>query len=232
MKKITALLLVLVMVVCALASCTNPASVKSEGVMTYAEFAAAEKDDEVVIEAFVQATQSWWDNKITVYLADLDGAYLAYELTCTEDDAAKLVAGTKIKITGYKTDYRGEVEIAAGATFEFGDNVTYIAPAKDMTAKFGDNDALIEYMNQLASFKGVTVDAIEYKNGEPGDDIYLTVSKGDKTMNFCVERYLTDPDSDVYKTVGELKAGDVVDIEGFLYWYDTANPHITKIVKK
>ena len=232
MKKITALLLVLVMVVCALASCTNPASVKSEGVMTYAEYAAANDDDAVVIEAFVQAKQSWWNNAVKVYLADLDGAYFAYDLACSEEDAAKLVPGTKIKITGYKTSYKGLEEVAAGATFEFGDSVTYIAPAKDLTANFGDNDALIEYQNQLAKFKGVTVTAIEYKNGEPGDDIYVTVSLGDKTMSFCVEVYLTGTDTAVYETVCGLSAGDVIDIEGFLYWYDGANPHITAVTKK
>ena len=230
MKKLTAILLLLVMVVATLTACADP-SKKSEGAMTYAEYDAADLDDAVVVEAYVQDTQSWWNNKITVYLADPDGAYFAYELACSEEDAAKLVPGTKIKITGFKTAYAGEVEIAAGATFEFGDSVTYIAPAKDLTDKFADNDALIKYQNQLASFKDVTISNIEYKNGEPGDDIYVTVTKGDATMSFCVEVYLTGTDSDVYTTVGELKAGDVVDIEGFLYWYDGANPHITKISK-
>lgn len=230
MKKLTAILLLLAMVVATITACADP-SKKSEGAMTYAEYVEAKLDDAVVVEAYVQATQSWWDGKITVYLADPDGAYFAYELACSEEDAEKLVPGTKIKITGFKTAYADEVEIAAGATFEFGDSVTYIAPAKDLTAKFGDDKALIEYQNQLASFKDVTISAIEYKNGEPGDDIYVTVTKGDATMNFCVEVYLTGEDSDVYKTVADLKEGDVVDIESFIYWYNGANPHITKISK-
>jgi hypothetical protein len=41
----------------------------------------------------VQATQSWWDNKITVYAQDQDGAYFLYEMACSEEDAAKLVPG-------------------------------------------------------------------------------------------------------------------------------------------
>ena len=36
-------------------------------------------------------------------------------------------------------------------------------------------------------------------------------------------------DSDVYTAVRELKVGDVVDLEGFLYWYEGANPHITSV---
>ena len=43
--------------------------------MTYAEYEAAELNAEVVIEAYVQATQSWWDNKITVYAQDENGGY-------------------------------------------------------------------------------------------------------------------------------------------------------------
>ena len=53
---------------------------KSEGVMTYAEYIAAADEDEVVLECYVQDHQSWWDNKITVYCQDPDGAYFLYEL--------------------------------------------------------------------------------------------------------------------------------------------------------
>ena len=40
---------------------------KSEGVMTYEEYMAADLDSEVVIEAYVQAKQSWWEDKATLY---------------------------------------------------------------------------------------------------------------------------------------------------------------------
>ena len=59
----------------------DPAA-KSEGVMTYAQYAAAELDTDVVIECYVQATQSWYNDKIVVYAADPDGGYLIYS-TCT-----------------------------------------------------------------------------------------------------------------------------------------------------
>ena len=39
---------------------TEEPDVKSEGVMTYDEYVDAELDSEVVIEAYVQAKQSWW----------------------------------------------------------------------------------------------------------------------------------------------------------------------------
>ncbi|MGM9642564.1 MAG: hypothetical protein ACI3XI_05070 [Eubacteriales bacterium] len=213
------------------AALKDPAE-KSDGVMTYAEYKAAALDSDVVIECYVQAHQSWWDNKITVYAADPDGAYFLYNLTCSEEDAAKLVPGTKIKVTGVKAEWSGEVELAEGATFEFvNDGVTYISEAKDLTDKL-DSDTLIDYQNQKATFKGMTVKEIKFKNDAPGDDIYVTLTKGEKDYSFCVEFYLTGTDTEVYTTVSALVAGDVVDIECFLYWYNGANPHITGVTKK
>ena len=201
---------------------------KSEGVMTWAEYDAAALDAEVVIEAYVQGHQSWWDNKISVYLEDFDGGYFAYELACSEEDAAKLTPGTKIRITGYKGAWAGEVEIMDG-TFEFvNDGLSYVAAPADLTALIA-SDELIEYQNMLVSFKGMTFKSLSYKGGERGDDIYVTFTKDGVDYEFCVERYLTDPNSDVYLGVEALKAGDVVDIEGFLYWYNGMNPHITAI---
>ena len=229
MKKIVAMLLALLMMGCCAACAEAPAvEMKSEGVMTYADYVAAELDAEVVIECYVQATQSWWDNKITVYAADQEGAYFLYELACSQEDAAKLVPGTKIRVTGTKGEWSGEVEVMDG-TFEFVEGgINYIAEPVDLTAVLGTEE-LINYQNQLAVFKGMTVKAIEFKNGEPGDDIYVTLSVGGASYDFCVEVYLTGTDSDVYTTVGTLNVGDVVNVEGFLYWYEGPNPHITAI---
>jgi hypothetical protein len=33
----------------------------------------------------------------------------------------------------------------------------------------------------------------------------------------------------VYKAVKGLRVGDKIDLEGFLYWYNGANPHITSV---
>ena len=220
MKKIVALLLVLTIVL-AFAGCGSKA-------MSHEDYMAAAMDSEVVIETYVQGHQSWWDNKITVYCQSKDGAYFLYELACSEEDAAKLVPGTKIVVTGTKGEWAGEVEVMDG-TFEFAKgNDTYIAEALDVTNLLG-TDELIAHQNEFVSFKGMTVEAIEYKNGEPGDDIYLTLGKDGASYSFCVEVYLTDPSSDVYTTVGTLEVGNVVDVEGFLYWYEGVNPHITAI---
>ena len=224
MKKFAALLLVLVMVF-SLAACG-----KKTAAMSHADYMAAAMDSQVTVETYVQATQSWWDNKITVYCQSEDGAYFAYEMACTEEDAAKLVPGTKIRITGTKGEWSGEVEIM-DATFEFVEADPFIATALDATSLLGTDD-LIKHQNEKVKFTGLTVTAIAYQNDAPGDDIYLTLSKDGKAYNFCVEKYLTGPDTDLYKAVCDLKVGEVVDVEGFLYWYEGANPHITALTVK
>ena len=197
---------------------------------THEEYIAAELDSEVDIVTYVQNHQSWWDSKVTVYAQSHDGAYFLYEMACTEEDAAKLVPGTKIHVTGYKTEWEGEVEVAE-ATFEFvNDGDTYIAPATDVTALLG-TDELIDHQNKLVSFQGLTIEKISYKNDEPGDDIYVTVGYNGASYDFCVEAYLTGADTEVYATVGTLSEGDTVNVEGFLYWYQGVNTHITSVTK-
>ena len=240
MKKFFAVLLALSMVF-ALAACTSgsnePAAepevdifAKGEGVMTYAEYAAADLDTEVTIETFVQATQSWWDNTITAYTQDNEGAYFLYNMACSEEDAAKLVPGTKIKVTGFKSEWSGEVEIV-DATFEIEEG-EYIAEATDVTALLG-TDEMIQHQNQFVAFKGMTVESEAiYKwdgSGADGDDLYFQVSKDGQTYTFTVESYLCGAGTEVYEAVKGLKAGDTVDLEGFCYWYEGLNPHITSV---
>ena len=203
------------------------ADIAVDAVLTHEEFMAAELESVVCVETYVQGHQSWWDNKITVYCQSEDGAYFLYELACSEEDAAKLVPGTKIRVTGDKAEWAGEVEIMNG-TFEFVEGDSYIAEALDVTELLG-TDELINHQNEFVAFTGMTVEAIEYKNGEPGDDIYVTLGYNGASYDFCVEIYLTGAESEVYTTVGSLNVGDVVNVEGFLYWYEGVNPHITAI---
>ena len=178
MKKIIAMLLVLTMAL-ALAGCGGSKA------MTHEQYMAAEMQAEVTVETYVQAHQSWWDNKVTVYCQSPDGAYFLYELSCSEEDAAKLTPGTKIRVTGNKGEWAGEVEIMDG-TFEFVKGDSYVAQALDVTALLG-TDEMISHQNEFVAFKGMTVEAIEYKNGEPGDDIYVTLGKDGQSYSFCVE---------------------------------------------
>ena len=218
---------------------------KSEGVMTYEEYMAADLDSEVVIEAYVQAKQSWWEDKATLYTQDQDGAYFVYNMACSEADYELLTPGTKILVTGYKSEWSGEVEII-DATFQIEDDGdTFIAEPLDVTEMLG-SDELIDHQNQLVSFKGMTVEAAGQDadgndvaflynwdgSGEDGNDLYFNVSLNGQTYTFTVESYLCDNTTDVYNAVKNLKIGDTVDMEGFLYWYEGVNPHITSVTVK
>lgn len=217
---------------------------KGEGVMTYAEYQAAELDSEVTVETYIQAKQGWWENEgvgnATFYTQDADGAYFLYNMPCSEDEYNNdLKVGTKIKVTGYKSEWSGEIEIT-DATFEVEDG-SYVAAPVDVTDQLASDD-LINMQNLYVSFTGMTVEAstdasgneVAYLynydgSGTQGDDLYFNVSFNGNTYTFTVESYLCDKDSDVYKTVEGLNIGDTVDMKGFLYWYEGVNPHITEV---
>ena len=239
MRKLIALALVLMMALAVVS-----AVAEETAVMDYAAYAAAELDTEVVIETTVQATQAWWEKdgvgKITVYGQSEDGAYFIYEMNCSKEDAEKLVPGAKIKVKGYKSAWSGEVEIT-DATFEFVEGEGFKAEPEDVTALLGTEE-LINKQNALVAFKGLTVTAKKdaegkdaaflYKwngAGQQGDDLYFDVTVNDATYTFVVESYLCGQDTEVYKAVEGLKVGDVIDAEGFLYWYEGVQPHIIKV---
>ena len=212
-----------------------------EDPMTYEEYAAAEVDSEVVIEGAIQAKQAYYGEQSTasVYLQDeTGGAYFLYNLPCTEKEYELLEIGKKIKVKGYKAEWSGEVEVV-DAIWMFVDG-EYIAEAEDVTALLG-TDELIKKQNKKVVFKGVKVEPIgedgnaaflynDNGSGAEGDDLYFNVSVNGQTYSFTVESYLCGPDTDVYKAVKDFKVGDVIDLEGFLYWYEGPNPHITAVL--
>ena len=250
MKKLLALVLAVVMVL-AMAACssTNEAATEASEpaaeVMSHEEYVAADLNELVTIETYVQAHQSWWQDKITVYAQSEDGAYFLYNMPCSEEDAAKLVPGTKIRVTGYKSEWSGEVELTwdetfEGPAFEILDG-SFVAEAADLTDLLG-SDELIAHQNEFVTVKGLTVapaqegsDAAFLYNwdgsGAAGSnsDLYFNVTDGTNTYTFTVESYLCGEGTDVYTAVTELKVGDVIDLEGFLYWYNGAQMHVTNV---
>ncbi len=240
MKKFFAIVLALSLVFC-LAACgkteAKDTDAKSEGVMTYAEYMDATLDSEVVIEAYVQAKQAYSAEygNTSLYLQDKDGGYFVYRIACSSDEYAKLTEGQKVKVTGYKSEWSGEVEIT-DATFELEDG-NWIAEAFDATALL-DTDELFDHQNQKVTFKGMTVETIGdgaaflYNwdgSGTEGNDLYFNVSKDGNTYNFTVESDLCGSGTDVYEAVKNLSVGDTIDLEGYLYWYEGPNPHITSV---
>ncbi len=244
MKKLFVLMLALALAL-TFYGCSKPGKdihTKGEGVMTHEQYVAADLNSEVTIEAFVQAKQSWWQNKGTFYTQDKDGAYFIYEMPCTEEEYNKLTEGTKIKVTGFKSEWSGQVEIT-DAKWEIEEG-NYVAQPVDVTALLG-TDELIKHMTEKVSFKGMKVEASVDPNGnevpflynwdgsgEPGSDLYFYVSVNGAKYQFTVESYLCGKDTAVYKAVEGLQIGQTIDMEGFLYWYNGPNPHITAVTVK
>ena len=229
-----------------IAELEEKAATEASQSMTHEQFIQAELDSPVVVETYVQATQSWWNGKITVYAQSQDGAYFIYNMACTEKEAVKLVPGTKIRVSGTKFEWAGEVEIGE-ATFEFMEGEAFIALPEDVTALLG-KDELAEHMNEKITFKGLKVapskvdgkdeafpflyawDGSGSRDNGVGDDLFFNVEVNGTTYNFYVESYLCNNNTDVYKAVGSLNIGDTIDCEGFLYWYNGPNPHITNVI--
>ena len=219
-------------------------------VMSYDEYVAAELETPVCVEAYVQASQGWWAKdgvgRMTLYLQDENhGAYFAYEVLMEEEESKKLVPGTKIRISGVKTEWSGEVEII-DAKYEILEG-SFIAEPEDVTALFGTDD-LAKHINEKIAIKDLKVAAskVEGKDEEfaflynwdgsgshdGNSDLYFNVELNGQTYTLTVESYLCGNDTDVYKAVEGLKVGDAIDVEGFLYWYNGANPHITNVTVK
>ena len=210
------------------------------------DYMAAATDTEVVVQGSIQGKQNYFvkddQGKASIYLQDQNGgAYFIYELPCTEKEYELMEIGKTIKVKGYKSEWSGEIEVIDIETWMFVDG-DYIAEAEDVTALLGTDD-LAAKMNKKVLFKGMKVEPIKDKDnndvafiynydgsGTEGDDLYFNVSVNGQTYTFTVESYLCGPDSDIYKAVKDFHIGDVIDLEGFLYWYNGPNPHITAVL--
>ncbi len=213
-------------------------------VMTYEEYVAAPKNAAVCVETYIQNKQGWWEEdgqgKATFYTQSEDGAYFIYNMPCTIEEYNKLTKGTKIRVTGYKGIWSDEHEII-DATYTILEG-SYLATPMDATALLG-TDELFNHQNKYVSFKGLTVVPSTKKgsdeefvflykydgSGSEGSDLYFNASLNGKTYTFVIESYLTGKESKVYQAVKNLKIGDTIDMEGYLYWYEGPQPHIINI---
>ena len=217
-----------------------------EDAMSFEDYMAAATDTEVVVQGSIQGKQNYFvkddQGKASIYLQDQNGgAYFIYELPCTEKEYELMEIGKTIKVKGYKSEWSGEIEVIDIEAWMFVDG-DYIAEAEDVTALLGTDD-LAAKMNKKVLFKGMKVEPIKDKDnndvafiynydgsGTEGDDLYFNVSVNGQTYTFTVESYLCGPDTEIYKAVKDFHIGDVIDLEGFLYWYNGPHPHIPAVL--
>ena len=213
-------------------------------VMTHDEYEAAALDTQVVVETYVQNKQGWWEKDgvggvASFYTQAEDGAYFIYDMPCSKEDYDKMVPGTKLRVTGYTFEWAGEIEII-DATYEILDG-SFIATALDATELLGTEE-LIAHQNEFVSFTNMVIApsydaegnevAFLYSwdgSGAAGDDIYFNASIEGDTYTFVIESYLTGDGTEVYEAVEAIEIGTLVNMEGYLYWYEGAQPHIISV---
>ena len=245
MKKLFAIILVLAVAV-GLVSCTQTPANNTNNIqaMTYAEYCAAAVDAKVVIEGYVQSyALLYGSTRVSMFLQDDDGAYYVYLAVCDAAKAEKLTEGVKVRVTGNKGSYAGESEIQEQSTFEILSGNKIYDPV-DVTASLGDEKALESIMNKRVTLKSLVVResfdkedrtaASLYKwdgTGKAGDnnDIYFYASGNESSSLFVVESDEHPEGSDVYNTACGLSVGDIIDLEGYMYWYNGPNIHVSNI---
>ena len=200
-------------------------------------FVASPTNQATSVIGYVAAKQSWWDNKATIYLLDDNSeGYFVYNLPCTKEQYdTDLAIGKTIAVMGIKGEWSGEMEILG----QDGDGAVYtVIEGRDSKTDFKpieltlDDDAK-EFNNAYFTIKDVTLTSTPtFQNNEnKSGDIYFTVKDANgKTMDCCVESYLTAEDTDFYKSVAKLTEGAKLNITGYMYMYNNAaNPHIVDI---
>lgn len=226
--------------VVALTSAEQELNVKGAGAVTHDEYVDAPIGSTMTIEAYVQARQDGQNEPVILYLQDPDGAYFCYNVKCDQKTLAVLEMGQKVRITGTKQEWWTMPELMdCSVTPLVG---TYVPEAIDVTDLLGA-DELSAHQAEKVIMRGLTVEASADKEGndavylmgydgmgDPDDDLVFSASKDGKTYKFVVEPDLSINPATLYKDIHNLRVGDVVDVECFLYWFDEEpNPHVYQI---
>lgn len=195
----------------------------SHSVMNYDEYMAAPMNETVTIHAYVQAKEDLLEDEdgndtVTLYLQDKDGGYYVYDMPILEMDYKNLKKGQEMYITGTKTQWEGEIEIIEASSYRIG-NGSWISEPIDIDPIYTDEQALQTHMNQLVSLKDLTVTDIQLPDQE-GGDININCTKEDVSIPLVIVSSMFDEDSDEYKQAETLVQGDMIDVQGFLYWYN------------
>jgi len=206
----------------------------------HAEFLAANDNDIVTVETYIQAKfplNAWGTTNI--YAQDKDGGYYVYRYNCDQATFDALTIGQHVSITGTRASWAGEYEFGSSQDTKITkiDDKKWIAKAQDMTKIVGTDD-MVKYQNCFVKFpKSTVVDydgagsPIFYKGGSRGNDIYIKINCAGTVIECCLESDFIAVDSETYLTAESLKVGDVITLQGYLNWYNVPNPHVWSISK-
>ncbi|MBQ6074973.1 MAG: hypothetical protein IJK86_02360 [Lachnospiraceae bacterium] len=214
---------------------------KPEGVMTHEEYMAAEMDSEVTVEGYIQMG-AMNEETVSLFLEDMEGGYYVFRMNYEKEDAPEFLLGQKIRITGFKTEWNGEIEISDGKYTPLPG--MYVTEPVNITKLINKEDELAAYMNRRVALKSAVLAPTQdadgndqpflYKyngSGEDGDDLYFTVTIGGQDHVMLVESDECPAGTYVYEAVKELQIGDAIDLEALLYWYEGPQPHVYTLEK-
>lgn len=218
---------------------TVPMLVTDGSTLTYNEFLATNYEEQVTVAGYVQAKMIYATDRAntSLFVKDQtsDSCYFIFNAMMSQETYNSITEGTPVKITGTKTIFSNEVEIA-NATVEVLNGTPYVANPLDITTIFSSSAS--DYINRKIQLTGFTVVPFEdgstfhfgYSgNGSNGDAIYFQASKDGITYMFVVNQYLTDSSTSVYTAVQGLTAGQTITIQGYMYFYEDPLVMVTSV---
>ena len=211
--------------------------------MSCEEFFAAEPDQPVLIEAYLQGwTYDEQYGTASLYLQNETGSYYAYRVICDDNTVKKFYEGAKIKVSGLKGYWEGFHEVKEGGTVEMLIG-KHIYDTVDVTDSINDTEAMTKLQGAKVSVSNAVIAAQKLGEEEVAflynwdgsgaaggnNDLYINITIGDKTYTVTVDSDEVPEGSDTYTAATELKVGDTVRLSGYMYWYQGPQIHVNSI---
>ena len=180
MKKLTAVLLVIAMII-AFAACgpsnnsgnivpsgnnsntsdssNTENSIKPEPIkpMTYSQFVSAAADSEVAVEGYLQGwAYSKQQGNVGLYIMNDDGNFYAYRVVCDDATAASFSEGIKVRVEGLKAYWEGFHEVKEGGKVEILGGTKVYDPV-DVTESLADTDSMVRMQGAKVCVTGAVI---------------------------------------------------------------------------
>jgi len=228
----------------------NSVSEKSVDPVTHDGFMRAKAGADIIVEGYLQAwTYDTQNGYAGLFIMNDEGSFYAYKARCDDLTSAGFTEGAGIRITGKKAYRDGFHMIDEGAAVELIDG-NMIYPAVEIGEEITDISAMTKLQGARVAVKRATVVAPDtladgkdaaFLYGPDGSglagsnsDLYIYLQPAgmeDAYFTFKVESDEIAEGSGTYTAATELSIGDVIDIEGFMYWDHGPQIHIHSITK-
>ncbi|MBO5711914.1 MAG: hypothetical protein J6R47_03660 [Acholeplasmatales bacterium] len=220
----------------------------------YETFMSTEDGEEVEVYGFIISRTTFWNGtNINLAGSQAGEGYYVYEYGCTQEKYYQLPVDLEnpgyVRVTGTKASYAGMQEIV-DATVEVVETDKVYSPLKledfaainekVMSSVFYGDFEVVQFTTTDSNVTVAENGAYGYKGDNPTDDLYFDVKDANgNILKCCIETYLdydsiggVDYKTNLYNTILGLQIGDKVSLQGFMYWWNGANPHIIQVSVK